>query len=229
MDQSLQSEIKKTLHFIQRDYAVDGSDITTLNIVDQEAPLPKEKSQQSLRWLWLEHLPEKLCLAFKTLKKNQRHQKIALGFKTGALSALVLSGAFFLKNTVSYYQAQSHEKKLLQAMKSLPQNLQDLSLNTLENLLFVAENAQTPVVAMATLQGQKDPKFRLEEFHWQALNATQQQLNIAVRHQGTVTPKDQAAHIEEMFHTPPKALPFDQYVDRFEVILTPESHKETSE
>ena len=214
------NEIKETLHFIQRDYAVDCADITTLNQLEKEPILPKNKPQQHLCWLWLDHLPEKLHLAFQALIKRQRYYKGAKIFKIASLSLLLLSTTFFLKNSVYYYQARTHEKDLIEASKSLPEDVHKLSLRQLQKLLFLAQNSQTPSYAMTTLQGQNDPTFRLEEFHWRATTATQQRLNIAVRRQENVTQKDRADHLETLFKTPPKALPFDQYVDRFELTLT---------
>lgn len=229
LDQSIHTEIKDTLHFIQRDYAVNGSDITTLNHLDQDPYFPKTSPQQSLNWMWLDHLPEQLSQAFKTLKKNHHHQQIAGIFKKGILCAVFVSAAFFLKSAVSYYQAYTHEKDLIQGSKNLPKELLHLPLTTLEKIVFMAENSQDPAFVIATLQEQQDTTFRLEEFHWRALSATQQQLNIAVQHQGGVTQEEQANHLKNLFNKAPTILPFDQYVDRFEVLLTQEPNQETTQ
>ncbi|HBN22316.1 MAG TPA: hypothetical protein DD412_03670 [Holosporales bacterium] len=229
LDKSTSNEIKDTLHFIQRDYAIDSSDITTRNDLDKDPPLPKSRPQQSLNWLWLDRLSENLSHSFKALRKNQQHQKIAEAFKKGALCAVLLSGAFFLKTTASYYQAYTHEKTLIQTAQNLPKELTGLSLEALENILFMAENSQHPDSIITTLQSQQKPNFRLEELHWRALGATQQQLNIAVRRQGTITQEEQATHLENLFRKAPKILPFDQYVDRFEVVLTQRPNQEEAQ
>ena len=220
LDHTARDEIKETLHFIQRDYAVDSSDITTLNDLDKEPTLPEGKPQKSLNLLWLDRFPETLCLSFKALRKKQQHQKIATIFKNASLCAALLSGAFLLKNGFSYYKAHTREKALIQLAKTLPQELQNLPLTSLESILFAAENSQTPDFIIAALQGQPEPNFLLEEFHWRSLGAARQQLNIAVRRQGTFTPEEEAAYLESLFNETPKILPFDQYVDRFEVVLT---------
>lgn len=95
-----------------------------------------------------------------------------------------------------------------------------MSLRDLENLLFMAENSQNPTAIITTLQKQQNPDFYLEELHWHALNARQQKLNIAVRRHETLTQKEQVSHVEKLFNKAPTVLPFDQYVDRFEVIVT---------
>lgn len=225
LSQSIQNEIKDTLHFIQRDYAIDGSDITTLNHLDQETFLPKNPLKRYLNWLWLDHLPGKLPHSFKELKKDQYHKKIAEIFKKGAFCAVLLSACLFLKNGLYYYQTHTHEKTLSQGKRDLPKELQQLSLTALENIIFMAENSQTPTSVITTLQRQKKADFRLEEFHWRAINTTQQQLNIALRRHGSLTQEDQALHLEKLFEEAPKTLAFDQYVDRFEIVLTQDPAK----
>ncbi len=225
-DKDIESEINKTTQFIQRDYALEIADIHVHNDVNQQdAPLALSKDK-TFHWDWIERLPKDLYERFKSLHQKQHFQKISHGSRGASIGLFAGTSIFFLSSVFTYFGATLDTKNITQSMSALPASLQKLPLKKLQQIAWFDQNIPSPFKAINTLQKQGDRTLKLEDFHWQQASKNTQRLRLSIKHHQQQRQQDRQDHLEMLFKTPPKALPSDGHVDRFELILT---EKESSQ
>ncbi len=220
LTKAIEAEIKKTLQFIQRDYALDRADITIQNHLQKEEDITSKRPSKMLHWYWLNRLPKNLSTSFKNLHRAQRRDTLLKMARVASLALLILSSGLFFKETLSYYFAQRAHENLIQSYQTLPPPLRSLPLEKLQQILWLTTHDHTPFQALEILQKQGDKSLRLEEFHWQVTGKTTQRLRLSLKHNKHLQRQDQADHLEVLFKASPTLISSDDVVDRFEIILT---------
>lgn len=219
LTKSINSEIKKTLQFIQRDYALDRSDITLQNDLNKKRDPTLQRPSKILHWDWLHRLPHPLSKSFKNLYRQQRLKQATAFARMASLTLLVLSSGLFLKSTLSYCIAYNTHQDILQSHQDLSPSLRDVELEKLQHILWVVHHSQSPFKIIHILQQQGNTPFKLEEFHWQVTEGNTQRLRLAIKHHEQHRQQESAEKLKSLFKTSPIFLSSDKIVDRFELIL----------
>ena len=235
LDATTRSEIEKTLNFIQRDYALNRSQITLQNDLEKEPYHVVFPSKKIYHWDWIERFPKTLSLKLRTLTKAHAYQNIKRSARATSLALFALSAGIFLTKSIFYYRAQARHETYKQAYQQLPASLKELSFSQKQQILWISQNTQGPFHALSILQKQTSPLFKLEEFHWGATEQNEgqnqeqkgrqkgQRLRLAVKRHAQKDQQDTHNQLETLFKTTPQFLSSDIVVDRFDITLTPEA------